>query len=145
MQIFEALRESHDRQRAMAEALVATSGDSPERAQYYQQLKDELLAHARAEERFFYSPLMKHDAGVDLSRHGVAEHHEMDELLETLEETDPSSPSWIATARKLKDKIFHHLEDEEHTFFQQAGKMLTAQEKTSLATQYAKDYEDALA
>ena len=69
----------------------------------------------------------------------------MDELLETLEATDPSSPSWIATARKLKDKIFHHLEDEEHTFFQQAGKMLTAQEKTSLATQYAKDYEDALA
>nr|WP_288466672.1 hemerythrin domain-containing protein [uncultured Pseudomonas sp.] len=144
MQIFEALRESHDRQRAMAEALLATTGDSPERAERYSELKDELLAHARAEERFFYSPLMKHDAGVDLSRHGVAEHHEMDELLETLVETDPSSPSWIATARKLKDKIFHHLEDEEHTFFQQAGKMLTDQQKTSLASQYVKDYQDAL-
>lgn len=144
MHIFEALRESHDRQRELAEALVGTQGDSPERAQYYKDLKEELLAHARAEERFFYSPLMKHDAGVDLSRHGVAEHHEMDELLETLEETDPSSPSWIATARKLKDKIFHHLEDEEHTFFQQAGKMLTQQQKTSLATDYVKDYQDAL-
>ncbi|SDH75145.1 Hemerythrin HHE cation binding domain-containing protein [Pseudomonas flavescens] len=144
MQIFEALRESHDRQRSMAEALVATHGDSPERARYYRELKEELLAHARAEERFFYSPLMKHDSGVDLSRHGVAEHHEMDELLETLEDTDPSSPAWIANARKLKEKIFHHLEDEEHSFFQQAGKMLTPQQKTSLASQYVKDYQDAL-
>jgi iron-sulfur cluster repair protein YtfE (RIC family) len=144
MQIFEALRESHDRQRSLADALIETHGDSPERAMYYEQLKEELLAHARAEERFFYSPLMQHDTGVSLSRHGVAEHHEMDEMLETLEEVDPSSPSWISTARKLRDKIFHHLEDEEHTFFQQAGKILTEEQKTSLATKYARDYKDFL-
>jgi hypothetical protein len=145
MQIFEALRESHDRQRELATALIETHGDSPERAQCYEQLKAELLAHARAEERFFYSPLMQHDTGVSLSRHGVAEHHEMDEMLETLEEVDPSSSSWISTARKLKEKIFHHLEDEEHTFFQQAGKILTDAQKTSLAKDYVEDYKDALA
>lgn len=144
MQIFEALRESHDRQRALAERLITTHGDSEERAELFQQLKEELLAHARAEERFFYSPLMQDDKGVDLSRHGVAEHHEMDEMIETLEETDPSSPSWISTAKKLKEKVFHHLEDEEHTFFQQAGKILTDGQKTSLAKEYFRDYEDAL-
>ena len=144
MQIFEALRESHDRQRALAERLITTHGDSEERTELFQQLKEELLAHARAEERFFYSPLMQDDKGVDLSRPGVAEHHEMDEMIETLEETDPSSPSWISTAKKLKEKVFHHLEDEEHTFFQQAGKILTDGQKTSLAKEYVRDYEDAL-
>ena len=144
MLIFEALKESHERQRKLAEILLTTSGNSAERIDTDQQLKTELAAHARAEERFFYSPLMKHDSGVDLSRHGVAEHHEMDELVEILDETDPSSPGWLAAAKKLKEKVFHHLEDEEHTFFQQAGKMLTYQQKQSLANSYEKDYQEAL-
>ncbi|WP_205914545.1 hemerythrin domain-containing protein, partial [Pseudomonas viridiflava] len=76
MNIFEALRESHDRQRGYADALIQTSGDSEARAQAYKQLKEELQAHETAEERFFYIPLMEHDNGVDLSRHAISEHHE---------------------------------------------------------------------
>jgi len=145
MNIFEALRESHDRQRAYAEALVATHGDTPERAQAYQQLKAELQAHETAEERFFYVPLMEHDKGIDLSRHAISEHHEMDELMETLDETDMSSPAWLVTARKLSDKVHHHLQEEEHKFFQMAGKLLDAPEKEALAKSYVKEYREQLA
>ncbi len=69
MNIFEALRESHERQRTYAKALIRTSGDTPERVDAYKQLKSELQAHETAEERHFYIPLMKFDNGVDLSRH----------------------------------------------------------------------------
>jgi hypothetical protein len=58
LNIFEALRESHERQRTYAKAVVRTSGDSSERVEAYKQLKSELQAHATAEERFFYMPLM---------------------------------------------------------------------------------------
>ena len=44
---------------------------------------------------------MQLDGGVELSRHDIAEHHEMDEMVEGLEETDPSSPSWLAQAKAL--------------------------------------------
>ena len=91
MNIFEALRESHERQRTYAKALIHTSGDTPERVEAYKQLKSELQAHATAEERHFYIPLMKFDNGVDLSRHGIAEHHEMDEMMEALDDTEMSS------------------------------------------------------
>lgn len=102
MNIFEALRESHDRQRRYADALIQTSGDTPERVEAYKRLKSELQAHATAEERHFYMPLMEFDNGVDLSRHAISEHHEMDEMMEALDATEMSSPSWLATAKNSR-------------------------------------------
>lgn len=145
MNIFEALRESHERQRGYADALVRTHGDSQERVEAYKQLKAELQAHETAEERHFYIPLMKLENGVDLSRHAISEHHEMDEMLETLDETEMSSPAWLATAKKLSEKVHHHLKEEENKFFQMAGKLLDEQEKQSLAEGYVKEYEEQLA
>lgn len=145
MNIFEALRESHERQRGYADDLVKTSGDSQERVEAYKLLKAELQAHETAEERFFYIPLMAHDNGVDLSRHAISEHHAMDELMEELDETEMSSPSWLATAKKLSEKVHHHLKEEEQKFFQMAGKLLDEQQKQSLAGQYVKEYEEQLA
>lgn len=144
MNIFEALRESHDRQRNYASILVRTSGDNAERVEAYKQLKAELHAHETAEERFFYIPLMEHDNGVDLSRHAISEHHEMDEMMETLDETEMSSPAWLATAKKLSEKVHHHLKEEEHKFFQMAGKLLDEKQKESLAGKYVKEYEEQL-
>jgi Hemerythrin HHE cation binding domain len=137
MNIFEALRHSHVTQRTLADQLLETSGDSRERDTLFKQLKIELAAHAAAEERCFYVPLIAHDMTQEPSRHGIAEHHEMDELVETLEETDYSSPRWLVVAKALHHKIYHHLEDEEQGIFQLAGKVLTDAQKLSLA----KDYE----
>ncbi|QQO01005.1 hemerythrin domain-containing protein [Pseudomonas sp. SW-3] len=144
MNIFEALRESHDRQRTYAKALIKTSGDTAERVEAYKQLKSELQAHETAEERHFYIPLMAFDNGVDLSRHAISEHHEMDEMIEELDETQMSSPAWLATAKKLSEKVHHHLEEEEQKFFQMAGKLLDDKQKEALAGQYEKEYKAQL-
>lgn len=145
MTIFEALRISHDKQRSYVDAVLRTSGDTQERADAYQQLKEELYAHETAEERYFYIPLMAHENGVDLSRHAIAEHHEMDELVEKLDETEMSSSAWLTTARALGDKVLHHLEEEEQKFFQMAGKLLSDRQKSELAEQYNEEYDELLA
>ncbi len=137
MNIFEALRISHDTQRTLADQLIQTQGDSSDRASIFKELTLELAAHAAAEERFFYVPLIAHDLTQEPSRHGIAEHHQMDKLIEQLQTTDLSSPAWLAAAKALHHKIHHHLEDEEHSVFQLAGKVLGEAEKLSLA----KDYE----
>jgi hemerythrin superfamily protein len=141
MNIFEALRISHVAQRALADQLIHTQGDSPERASIFSELTRELVAHAAAEERFFYVPLIAHDMTQGPSRHGIAEHHQMDKLVEQLQTTELSSPAWLVTAKALHHKIYHHLEDEEQGVFQLAGKVLSEAEKLSLA----KDYEGEFA
>ena len=141
MNIFEALCKSHDTQRAMADSLIATHGDRLERELLFKALRAELSAvHAAAEERFFYMPLMTHDMTQEPSRRGIAEHHEMDGMVETLEKTDYSSPAWPATAKDLHDKIFHPLKDDEQGVFQLAGKVLSEAEKLSLAKGYEGEF-----
>lgn len=144
MNIFTALRESHDIQRELCAKVTNTQGESSERDSLFQQLVRELKAHARAEERFFYLPLMEYDQGVDLSRHAIAEHHEMDELIEQLQATEYSNPTWLVYAKQLSDLVVHHLQEEEHRFFQMAGKLLSEEEKVQLVKGYNQDYQNGL-
>lgn len=137
MNIFEALRVSHETQRALSARLLASEPGSPDRQRIFLDLRRELMAHETAEERCFYVPLLEHDATVDEARHGIAEHHEIDEMVEQLQQQDIAAPPWTPAARKLCDKIEHHLKEEETKFFQEAGKVLTETQKLSLA----KDYE----
>ncbi|KAA5820599.1 hemerythrin domain-containing protein [Algibacter amylolyticus] len=136
MNIFEAIRKDHNTQRALLKKLIKTSGESKERKQTFNALKNELEIHANAEERHFYKPLISNDMMQEKARHGIAEHHEIDELIEKLEETDYDSSAWLKYAKDLKEKVEHHLEDEEHTFFQLAGKVFSETKKKSLAKDY---------
>ena len=140
MNIFEALRVSHETQRALSARLLASPADGPERDDIFEELKAELLAHETAEERCLYVPLFDHDVTVDAARHAIAEHHEMDEMVEDLEELVGDSAQWMEGARKLCEKVAHHLSEEETKFFQQAGKVLTEAQKLSLAKEYEAEF-----
>ena len=136
MNIFEALRHDHDKQRELVDALIQTHGDTQQRHKLMDELKTELEEHAKFEERYFYNPLMFDDLTHEKARHSVAEHHEIDELIEQLEDTEMSSSALLVAAKKLHHLVHHHLSEEEHEVFQLAGKALTEGQKESLAKQY---------
>ena len=137
--IFDAIRESHDLQRDLCRKLTASRGDMAARELLFLQLKIELMAHAAAEERHLYVPLLMQDGGLDASRHALHEHHEVDELLEDLSVRNKKQPGWIATAKKLSFKVRHHLKEEESKFFQTAGRLLSTTEKKRLAGKYTRE------
>jgi hypothetical protein len=139
MNIFEALRQEHEIQRELVKKLVDTHGDTQERKKIFEHLKHELKIHADAEERHFYVPLIQKDLTQEKARHSVAEHHEMDELIEQLEDTDMSASNWLKIAKNLEHTVTHHLDEEEHEVFQMAGKALTEKQKISLASDYNKE------
>jgi hypothetical protein len=96
----------------------------------------------RAQPRpFFYVPLLSHDLTQEKARHSVAEHQELDDHVELLQEYDLSASKWLVSARRLARRLRHHLDEEEHEVFQIAGKVLTDDQKTSLAN----DYRDGIA
>ncbi len=139
--IFEALRSDHETQRTLVDLLTKTEGASEGREELFARLRNELTAHAAAEERYFYVPLMQHDLTQDNARHSVAEHKELDDFLEQLEGYDMSAPQWLITARELADRLVHHLDEEEKQVFPVAGKALSEREKTELAADYRSDMD----
>jgi hypothetical protein len=141
MDIFEALRQSHSVQRELSDMLSNSQCSLSELADAFKTFKQELEAHETAEERYFYVPLLMDDNGTDLTRHALSEHHKIDELLHTVEQTDQSTVEWLDHIQALIAEVLHHLSEEEHRFFQMAGKILTPQQKLDLADQYLKEFK----
>ena len=145
MSIFDALKESHERQRALSEQLLAAP--TPEqKLSVYEALRMELHAHAAAEERNFYIPLMERDSGLDLSRHAIHEHHLMDEMMEDLDEMinkdKVDSENWNDVAGNLSHRVNHHVDEEETKFFPKAREILDDGEIKSLAKAYEEDFAE---
>jgi len=138
--IYDALRESHHTQRSLCRKLLLSKPHTERRIALFTDLRIELAAHAAAEERYLYVPILMDDRGLNSSRHALHEHHEMDELVEQLQEEDTSGRGWLAIARKLSHKVHHHLSEEEKKFFQVSGKVLSEAQKLRLAKLYRKDY-----
>lgn len=138
--IYDALRESHEIQRSLCRKLLRSKPGTAARADLFKQLRVELAAHEAAEERFLYVPMLMDDMGLSASRHALHEHHELDELVEELQVVDKSGRGWMATAKKLSEKVHHHLREEEKKFFQVSGKILSETQKQRLARQYRRDY-----
>lgn len=138
--IYDALHESHERQRKLCRALLRTRPNTQEREGTFTELRIELAAHAAAEERYLYAPMLMDDAGLWSARHALHEHHEIDELVEDLQVRDKTGAGWMAKARALSKEVHHHLKEEESKFFQVSGKVLGKTQKEALARQYRKDY-----
>jgi len=138
--IYDALRESHEKQRSLCRKMLRAKPADPRRFELFKALKIELQAHAAAEERFLYAPMLMEDMGLDPSRHAMSEHHEIDECIEDLEKLAPEGQAWDSAARKLSELVHHHLREEEKKFFQISGKILTETQKVRLANRYQKDY-----
>lgn len=143
--IYDALRESHAIQRSLCRKLLRSPPRSERRIALFTDLRIELAAHAAAEERFLYATILQDDMGLKPSRHALHEHHQIDEIVEEMQDRDHNGSGWMAQARKLSEKVHHHLREEEKKFFQVSGKILGKTLKLKLAGQYRADYARMLA
>lgn len=141
LDIFEALIAKHEVQRELCDKLEKATDDS-KRKSIYEELKLELQAHAAAEERHLYIPVMQHDDGLDLSRHAITEHHEMDEMMEILDDGRISQDTWDTTCADLIHKVRHHLKEEENEFFKEARKILDNDLQKRLGALYQVEHEE---
>ena len=137
--LFELLHQSHEIQRSLCRRLTATRRNLAQRELLFLQLKIELEAHAAAEERFVYVPILMSDAGLSVSRHALSEHHDIEELCDDLSVRDKGADGWLDTARRLSHKVRHHLKEEEKKFFKVAGRILPERQKELLARRYERD------
>ena len=123
--IFERLKDDHDRHRELFDRIEATHGESEERKELFEQLTKELKSHAAAEEQALYSTMMRKPETTDETRHSVAEHHEIDEALNDIAATDMSSGAWLTKFKQLRHDYLHHIDEEEEDHFPDFAEHLT--------------------
>ena len=133
MDIYDRLEKDHDTQRALIDAVQASAPGSEERTELWTRLRNELEAHASAEEQAFYSKLMAEPDGTDDTRHAVEEHQEMHEMIAKLDAMDTGADVWNQMFGELAHKVLHHVDEEEDEFFPDARETLSdAQEDAAL-------------
>ena len=127
--IFERLKQDHDKHRDLIARLDQTSGETPERESLFVELTKELKGHAAAEEQALYSTMMRKPPTTDDTRHSVAEHHEIDEMLNDLAATDMATGGWLVKFRSFSHRYLHHIEEEEDEHFPDFAKHLTDEDE----------------
>jgi hemerythrin-like domain-containing protein len=136
--IFADLKADHDRHRKLLKQLARTSDDSEDRSELFEELRQELQAHAAAEEESLYATMLgKPDLRED-ARHSVSEHKEIDDLLGELVELDADDEDWLDQFEELKERYIHHIDEEEEEMFPTAAAALTAEEEADLAAIFEK-------
>jgi hypothetical protein len=140
MTIFDDLRASHEVQRSLARRMTHARVSPDNSRAAFLALANELDAHATAEERHFYVPLLMLDAGLSVTRHALADHHKAEELVDQLRGVDPTTDHFRELAMQLSSEVRDHLDEEEHGTFQLAGKLLSKTRQKQLAVEYRAEY-----
>lgn len=135
--IYENLKSDHDKHRDLLAKLAETEGDSDERRELWKTFYYDVSAHAAAEEVSFYSPLMAQSDAQAEERHSVAEHKELDDMLQELNDMDMSSPGWLTRFKTMKDRYEHHIEEEEEDIFPVAKDVIGTDKSGEIAAEFA--------
>lgn len=134
--IYEELKRDHDMHRQLLADLDNTQGASDARASLFRQLKQEVEAHAAAEEQTFYASLIAAPDGQPKARHSVHEHKTAADLFGELDDMDFGSGGWLKKFRKLKDELEHHMEEEEQEVFVRARKLIADEKAEKMSGKF---------
>lgn len=122
--IFGRLVEDHDVHRELLARIAQTSGDTPERAELFKELTRELKGHAAAEEQALWSSVLRKPEVTEDGRHAVAEHKEIDDMLNELAARDMATGAWLLRFNALREEYLHHIREEEQELFEAAERHL---------------------
>ncbi len=123
--LFGRLVADHDLHRGLLAMIEETRGDSDDRRVLFAEMVKEVKSHAAAEEQALWSSVLRNPKTTDHGRHAVAEHKQIDDLIEELEDADMASSGWLRQFAKLKHKYLHHIREEEQEQFVAAEQELS--------------------
>lgn len=120
MNILTALKNDHkELKQILSDIEGTTERAEKKRAQLFVKFKEEIVAHARAEEKAVYDELLevlkKDDRDTILE--GYEEHHVVDKWVPEIDKLSPTDEIWSAKCKVLKEMLEHHIKEEEEEIF----------------------------
>lgn len=136
------LKQQHEEVKGLFEQ-IEQSKDSDEKQNLFQELADNLAAHATIEEKIFY-PAAYAKPTKELLTEAVEEHLSVKRILADLLAMPPKHANFDAKIKVLKEQIEHHIEEEENELFPKVRKEIDAERLQTLGVMMDEMFEEAL-
>lgn len=125
MSIYSHLQEDHQKIKNLMNKIEDIGFKEPkERNVLFNELKDKLMNHSKAEEKAFYQPLKNFKLTRGEIKHGEHEHEHAQTLLDELTNPELVGAAWFQKFKTLKAEVEHHIKEEENEIFPDAKKIL---------------------
>jgi hemerythrin superfamily protein len=138
MDILDKLHTEHEKVKGLLSQMVE-SEDAQERKDLFEEFKDALVRHARAEEKIMYDPMIALDEEEpeEQGDEGYIEHELVDVMLKKLDKArDKGSIEWTAGIKVVKELVNHHIKEEEGSFFQTMKDNFSKEEREAMDVKF---------
>ena len=136
MDAIDLLRRQHqEMEHAMGEVLDIE--DPSQKKARFSEIADQLTVHIASEEQVFY-PAVKAARTEDILLESLEEHLSLKRLLADLIDLDPTSQTFDAKFKVLKEQTEHHHREEEENLFPKSHNLLDANRRNALGDEMLK-------
>jgi hypothetical protein len=116
MNAIQLLKHDHEKARQMFGQIQAAP--AAERGRLWKTLEPELKLHEQIEESALYGPVARELGSSDEALADWQEHHqeevgELEDLIQEIDELDPSGEDWLAKVQEAQQALEHHIREEE--------------------------------
>lgn len=143
MNALELLKDQH-RQVEKLFTEIEKSEDGEQKQALFEELADNLAAHAAIEEDIFY-PMAYAKQTKDLLLEAVEEHLSIKRVLADLIELTPDDESFDAKIIVLREQVEHHVKEEEGELFRKVKKELDSEELEALGAEMEEQFDAEMA
>ncbi len=134
MNIYNYLKKDHKKVKELMEELLS-SHDIEKRQQLFEEIKHELLLHAKTEQDTFYKALEDKKPAKENIEEAEDEHKEIEKYIKELSKLEFNSEEWIEKFGEFKHSVTHHVHEEEDMIFAKAKKILSDKKAEDLAVE----------
>jgi hemerythrin superfamily protein len=132
--IVEVIKAQHRQVDALLDQAAQEGADT---ASLLQQAARLLIPHSEAEEDFVYPAIRQKasEAGEEV-QDGVAEHHQIEEMLQNLLRGKPGEPGYDGTLAAITGELRHHVQEEEEELLPLLAQHSSAEERDEMGRRF---------
>ncbi len=136
--VIDTLHHDHEKVSQLIEKLKGTTGGAEKtRSALCQQIKHELLAHTEFEEKVFYPAVGNGNSQARKEvEAALREHHEVDQMLDDIEQMEPASEEFEETVARLQQAVLDHVRHEEDKIFPLAKQSIESDDAEAMTDQH---------
>jgi hemerythrin superfamily protein len=134
--ILRHLAGEHGEVSTLMKRVASSSQESKVRDELFPEIRTDLLAHAKAEEKVFYPAMRKHPDMRELVERSQEQHEKIEGYVEQLADGNKHTKTWMTIFERMMRAVEQHVELEEQKMFPLAKDLCTKEELEDLLERY---------